>query len=583
MMKRKLMALLVTAMMLTTMLPMAALAEGNEGAPAHQGHYECTHQCGDGSCSYAEAVEGREGVEGSPCDFTCTEELEEGEECTCSHTCGDGSCSYQEAVEPVEAVEGVACDHDCASDGCAWVCDDSCPACAGEGKVEEENTPEEPKQPEANGALGSIHNATPVLLQETQTEAFLTIDEGSIEISLQNGDQSQSEGYHLVQKNKNGGIVQDITLSPGAPVTISQNSMDTIFENQIIVAAGVTGLDLTIENLNLKAPWSGNWMDGSPITIGNGADISLTLSGENTLKTSHYGAGIALASKATIAIDGDGSLYAGDKDAYAAGIGTFNTSSDPDSYATIHIKGGYIQATGGPTCAAIGGIGSSSSCDGGNIIVDGGTVEATATHNGAAIGGSYYGIAGTKTGNGGNITINGGTVLAVAQNGGAAIGGGYNGGAGQIHIGAGANVTAISNTAAAAIGRGSSCKSTEVGSITIAAGAQITAHSNGLNSRNKYSFAIDTDIPCDIDTSILNARFSFIGEQYYNEEIGKVMTSGFRSPLPINVVNRTTNEMLPLTLPAQCHAFATTVNGAASDYMVQNGAEGKQWSIPVIR
>lgn len=82
-------------------------------------------------------------------------------------------------------------------------------------------------------------------------------------------------------------------------------------------------------------------------------------------------------------------------------------------------------------------------CSSGQIIINGGTVEATSNYNGAAIGGSQEGV--------GRVTINGGTVRATSNGSGAAIGGGNLGFSNNMDMGSGivtingGNVTAIAN------------------------------------------------------------------------------------------------------------------------------------------
>ena len=95
------------------------------------------------------------------------------------------------------------------------------------------------------------------------------------------------------------------------------------------------------------------------------------------------------------------------------------------SGGNITINGGTVNATCGFKGAGIGGgmYGS-----GGNITITGGKVNATGGHEGAGIGGGCYGA-------GGNITITGGNVTATGGWNGAGIGGGLEGGGGTISLG----------------------------------------------------------------------------------------------------------------------------------------------------
>lgn len=192
--------------------------------------------------------------------------------------------------------------------------------------------------------------------------------------------------------------------------------------NGIYISNGVT-VDLTIENLNITKSED----ISSCISVGYGATLNLTVKGENNLKATGWGsAGIEVmgqtkailritsASTGTLtAVGGYGSKQFGSYG--GAGIGGMAriTSDITNIYVgDIIIEGGTVNAVGGYQAAGIGGtIGES----GANITITGGTVNATGGSGGAGIGGGF-------NGNVDSITISGGTVTANAGKKAAAIG-----------------------------------------------------------------------------------------------------------------------------------------------------------------
>lgn len=194
--------------------------------------------------------------------------------------------------------------------------------------------------------------------------------------------------------------------------------------NGIYISNGVT-VDLTIENLNITKSED----ISSCISVGYEATLNLTVKGENNLKATGWGsAGIEVMgqTKATLRITSasTGTLTAvggyGSKQfaSYGgAGIGGMAriTSDITNIYVgDIIIEGGTVNAVGGYQAAGIGGtIGKS----GANITITGGTVNATGGSYGAGIGGGF-------SGNVDSITISGGTVTANAGEKAAAIGAG---------------------------------------------------------------------------------------------------------------------------------------------------------------
>ena len=119
----------------------------------------------------------------------------------------------------------------------------------------------------------------------------------------------------------------------------------------------------------------------------------------------------------------------------AAGIGSGYGSDKVD----VVIDGGTINATGGFYAAGIGSGHNSRS----SVTIKSGTVNATGNGTGAGIGGSYA-----------DVTISGGNITATGYDTGAGIGGSYSGDSSKITI-TGGTITATGTSDAPAIGNGS--------------------------------------------------------------------------------------------------------------------------------
>jgi uncharacterized repeat protein (TIGR02543 family) len=218
------------------------------------------------------------------------------------------------------------------------------------------------------------------------------------------------------------------------------------------------------------------------------ADVTLILTGINTLKSNGDAAGLHVGPNAKLTVTGstgDGSetgtlnVNGGAK---AAGIG----GNSGEAGGSITINGGTINATGSTNAGANGGgagIGGGYQGDGGFITINGGKVEATVGSNdwgAAAIGGGGSDTNNTTSdgGEAGTIVINGGTVIATGPAYSAGIGCGYTpknkNGNGKITINGG-NVTATSLACGAGIGGGGLGAG---GNITINGGI-VTAYTGG--------------------------------------------------------------------------------------------------------
>ena len=213
-------------------------------------------------------------------------------------------------------------------------------------------------------------------------------------------------------------------------IVIDQDNVDD-FNGKTLTGTTTKGIfisnyetvDLTIENLNITKSEN----ISSCISVGYGATLNLTVKGDNTLTSAGWGgAGIEVMgqTKATLritsastgtltAVGGYGSKQFGSYG--GAGIGGMAriTSDITKIYVgDIIIEGGTINAVGGYQAAGIGGTIGESDAD---ITITGGTVNATGGSGGAGIGGGF-------NGNVKSIAISGGTVTANAGEKAAAIG-----------------------------------------------------------------------------------------------------------------------------------------------------------------
>ncbi len=244
--------------------------------------------------------------------------------------------------------------------------------------------------------------------------------------------------------------------------TITGTGVET--GNTITVTGGTH--NITIENVNIST-------GDCAFSIANGADVKLTLSGTNTLKSGSRCAGLQVPNGATLTITetSDGSRLEATGGYYSAGIGGGYYSG----CGNITIKGGVVTATGGDWSAGIGG---SINSSGGTITIEGGTVTATGGGRGAGIGGG-------DGGSGGTITISGGTVTAIGGGStGAGIGGGSKGSGGTITI-EGGTVTATGGDWAAGIGGGNGRSGGTIiingGNVTVRGADRATDIGNGRN------------------------------------------------------------------------------------------------------
>ena len=231
---------------------------------------------------------------------------------------------------------------------------------------------------------------------------------------------------------KNGSYV--ITMAAAGSTTIT---------DRIVVATGITA-DITIAGLSIDRSAGGCAFDI------RGATVTLTLTGNNVLRSGNDHAGINVTAGSSLTVTdastGTLSVFGGGNGAGIGGI--YSTNGSLGTAGVITINGGTVNATGGIGGAGIGGGWRGS---GGTITITGGSVIASGNTQAAGIGsgcqmpGSAYPIAG------GVITVSGGTVTANGGDQGSGIGGGYLASGGNITI-SGGTVTATGGNSCSGIG-----------------------------------------------------------------------------------------------------------------------------------
>jgi len=179
-------------------------------------------------------------------------------------------------------------------------------------------------------------------------------------------------------------------------ITITQ-SYAGISNNGIYVAPGVTA-NIKLDGVNIDT--FDGYMSGAFMI--DSANVTLELSGENSLQSGFGWAGLWVMTGSSLTINGNGSLEVRGGPG-AAGIGgNFNQSA-----GTITINSGTINAIGGNGGAGIGG---GDWGEGGTVIINGGIVTAIGGVNAMCIGRGW----GNGIESGGTLTLNGNGVVFVS-------------------------------------------------------------------------------------------------------------------------------------------------------------------------
>ena len=204
--------------------------------------------------------------------------------------------------------------------------------------------------------------------------------DGELEVTVNDGN-TVEQAYTYNSEN------HTLTVHNGANITVS----GTTTTDHIVVEGNATitlsGVDIQFSDGDADYSSAGETNAGTcALWIGDGAEVTLTLTGNNTLKSGAGRAGINVASTASLTINGKGTLnVTGGNCAAGIGGGLWNNAGD------ITIESGTINATGGSDGAGIGGGHANDALKhqyGGfeSITINGGNVTATSAGNGAGIG-----------------------------------------------------------------------------------------------------------------------------------------------------------------------------------------------------
>jgi len=265
-------------------------------------------------------------------------------------------------------------------------------------------------------------------------------------------------GKPLSDPNLTNGVLDFFPAANGKTFRITQSGVrmsgsaetknGTVIIPIIFFERGTKDITLILEDIDLGQYAKDNSLYGY-ILLGDDSSVKILLGTDEAhpgIGSSYVRGSIRVAPGATLTIDSAG--------APGSSTGSLTVTAQTADSSAIG---------GGQNAAAI---------NSGNIIINGGTVNASQTiaeSTGAAIGGGGYTSASTTTQRAGtgNVTINGGTVRATSNGRGAAIGGGgikaYSAyaGAGNIKI-TGGVVVAANTGYGAAIGSGSTLYSDNV-------------------------------------------------------------------------------------------------------------------------
>ena len=284
-------------------------------------------------------------------------------------------------------------------------------------------------------------------------------------------------------------------LSIVLSVAMILGTMSTVVFANATTDTLIVNADMDIDSVNIEAA------DGPAIEVEAGADVTLTVSGDNYVKGAEGYAGIYVPAGAKLTIVGNGTLTAVGGTGGGAGIGGNGSSA---SFGTVVVESGTIVATGGEITSFNYGAGAGIGAGGfgikgnavtafeGSVIINGGSITANGginhqsflTGGGAAIGtGGVLGDYWDPYPNNVSITISGGTVVAYGGNDAAGIGGGTNVNGGEVTINGDADVKAYggdegdgSGWGGAGIGGGDNC---DVAKVTIGGNAVVYAEAGG--------------------------------------------------------------------------------------------------------
>ena len=356
----------------------------------------------------------------------------------------DGSADEAEGQKPVVDAEPGASAENTGTELIVW------PESVKSGEAQKKDGPEpeegEPKTPDTQKPEGKTDAAT------------LEAPIGQKPVEEAADDDDDDHGIMTFEDNTAGTVTKAVSEAAKHIITIINNytKKDTT---------------VTIENVNIDVSKDNK----AALSVKGEGDTTLTLEGDNTLKSGNGHAGVekndnTSSGELTITADNNQNTLMAVGGSGGAGIGSANYNNT----SKLGITGGTITATGGKYSAGIGGgIGGNA-----DVTITGNAVikKAQGNYNGAGIGGGGVGN--------GTVTISGNAVVEEAvggtsERGGAGIGGG-GWKDGDVTISGTAKVDAQGGTSAAGIGGGGSGS----GTVKISGNVQVSA--KGGKAGNRY-------------------------------------------------------------------------------------------------
>ena len=456
--KKRIAALLMAGAMVCSTLPVNVLAV--ESSDQNVGGLCEHHTEHNADCGYTE------GIEGTPCNHEHTEDCytlvtscvhKHTADCYPAESVSDNTASPSDA----ENQEPVNCTHECSEDtgcikkeldckhehdeACGYVpategtpCGYICKICGAKDEPETA-TPANAAQLSA----GDVQKLIDALPTANELAAMSLEEQNAVYADLQ----AAYEAYEALTEDEQALLTGTEVFESlfhffnGMVNLLAENGVSYLDKN----GSKQTADNVTVVGSSMTA-WNGGWyVVNGAVTI----DGRVTVSGEVHLILADN-ASLTVNDGIDVAENNSFSVYA---QSVGENMGTLTaTGQDDNSIAgiggtwenagTITINGGSVTATGSENGAGIGG---GNGENAGTITINGGSITATGGRNGAGIGSGFEG-------SGGNITINGGTVIATSENG-AGIGSGEHGSYGNITINSG-SVDATGGYAAAGIGSG---------------------------------------------------------------------------------------------------------------------------------
>ena len=331
-------------------------------------------------------------------------------------------------------------------------------------------TPTTPADTYSTNGDGVLYVAIPPISGKTLT-LTATVGEDTYIYSRPSVSFVQGQYYTITVKLSKQRLV-DLSTKTGNYEAQSGDILTDTFSDDEGYVTIPDGATVTLSDAYFMAPYD---CDHAAIHCLGSANIIL-IGSSNDLHagmSSNYPA-VYVPSGSTLTISGSGKLTVSSKDSYhAACIGGGNGIN----CGNIVINGGTINAS--QTNIGAPGIGSGQSGSCGNITINGGSITAWGGNYAAAIGSGQNGSCG-------NITINGGSITAWGGNYAAAIGSGQSGSCGNISIGA--DITFVEarkgDNANTSNHIGKSVSGSTCGTVTVAT----SLNDSGENGSSRYIY-----------------------------------------------------------------------------------------------